>query len=146
MRRLYLQIYLTFVGILLIFGVLVSIARFSGLQGPQTRRLLQAFAVISGELLPGPDRPEEELQTALNKYSQHLSTDLAVHDEDGSLLAAAGDSLPIPGPDRSVSRILHFGRSGLAAAIRLPDGRWLMARHRVHSGGHGLGWLRHPRK
>ena len=50
MRRLYWQVYLTFIGILLLFGVVLSLAFL--VTPSDDRRGLDALARIAEELLP----------------------------------------------------------------------------------------------
>ena len=56
MRRLYLQVFLTFLGILLLFGLLVSLTVSLTSARPQDRRTLDGVGVLLGELLPDPDQ------------------------------------------------------------------------------------------
>ena len=62
MRRLYLQIYLAFVGILLLFGALMSVAWWLIPGDGQDRSSLDGVGALLGEVLPASDRPVAELQ------------------------------------------------------------------------------------
>ena len=127
MRRLYLQIYLTFVGILIFFGVLASLAWLLIPASSQEQQRLEGLGAALGELLPGPERPTEELQAALERIAQWFPASLSVRAADQTLLASVGDPAHLhPGHTRS-SWIRARG-GGWRAAILLPDGRWLMAR------------------
>ena len=53
-RRLYLQIYLTFVGILVLFCVLLSLAWMFVPHGAEELRAFEGAEAVLGELLPGP--------------------------------------------------------------------------------------------
>jgi hypothetical protein len=53
MRRLYLQIYADFLGILLLFGVLVTVASLLLPVHPQDPQLLDELGSVLSELLPG---------------------------------------------------------------------------------------------
>ena len=72
MRRLYLQIYVTFLGILLLFGVLVSMA-WAPAPNALPRSVVccwTAWGPLLGEFLPGPERPVAELQAAVERLGQ----------------------------------------------------------------------------
>src|SRR5437868_15119517 len=98
MHRLYLQIYTTFLGILLLFGILVSIASLLIPMHPHDH--LDGLGVVLSGLLPGPDRPVAELQAAVTRLGQLLPIHLAVRSPDGTLLAAVGQLLPAPPPEQ----------------------------------------------
>ncbi len=141
MRRLYLQIYLYFVGILLLFGVLAAVAIFLHQPERRSQRIVQGLGALLAEVLPGPDQPEAELQGALQKLSDQLAMDLALHAPDGARLAAVGEGLPAPSPGRARSGWLrgHWGRPVMA--LRLSDGRWLVARPDRDQHGHGFAFF-----
>ena len=127
MRRLYLQIYLTFVGILIFFGVLASVAWLLLPASAQEQQRLEGLSAALGELLPGPERPTDELQAALERIAQWFSAHLSVHAPDQTLLASVGDPPLLP-PGHTQSGWIPARGAGWKAAILLPDGRWLVAR------------------
>ena len=128
MRRLYLQIYVTFLGILLLFGVLVCIASLLIPVHPQDH--LAGLGVVLSELLPGPDRPVAELQAAVQHLGQLLPIHLAVRSPDGTLLAAVGPPLPAPPPEQRAHGWMRARGAGPTVALSLPDGRIVVARWR----------------
>jgi signal transduction histidine kinase len=128
MRRLYLQVYLACVGIIALFGLLVAAAWHLNGPGSQIRPTFGAAAALLGEVLPGPGEPENRLRETLARLRGRFSADLAVYAPDGALLAASGDPGPGPGPGWTESRWIHSFRYGPAMALRLPDGRWFVAR------------------
>jgi signal transduction histidine kinase len=133
MRRLYLQVYAAFVGILVLFGILAWVAwRLAG-PDPEERRALDGFAALVAEALPAPDAPRGELRAALERLAARFPADVAVHGADGALQASAGAPLPPP-PEGARSGWLRGGPGRGALALHLPDGRWLLARH-AHPGG-----------
>ena len=139
MRRLYLQIYLAFVGILVLFALLTAGTLILLPESPHERRMMEGIERQLGEILPGPDRPVAELQAALEQLGRRFEADLAVRAPDGGLIAAFGEALPVPGPGRRESGWLRSRGVGPMLAIRLPEGRWLVARHRRDIWGvHGL--------
>src|SRR5262247_1782883 len=128
MRRLYLQIYLAFLGILLLFGGLVTVASLLIPMHPQEHFLFDGMGAVLSELLPGPERPVGELQAAVEHLRHLLPIDLAVHSADGALLAAVGPPLPAPLPQHMVSGWMRTRGASPTVALALPDGRFVIAR------------------
>ena len=132
MRRLYLQIYLTFVGVLLLFGLLVSIAWWLIPSDNQDGRSLDGMAALLGEVLPPPGSPMPELQAKLDRLARQFNADVTLRAADGALLAHAGEPLAAAAPGRTASGWVRSPR-GPTFALLLPDGRWVLARwHRHH--------------
>jgi signal transduction histidine kinase len=128
MRRLYLQIYLAFLGILLLFGVLVTVASLLIPLHPQDHLLFDGIGAVLSELVPGPQRPVHELQAAVEHLRRLLPIDLAVYSADGALLAAVGPPLPAPPPQHMVPGWMRARGAGPTVALALPDGRFVVAR------------------
>jgi signal transduction histidine kinase len=139
MRRLYLHIYLAFVGIVILFVVLASIAWFVSPWGQEDRRVLDGMATLLGEVLPSTDRPIPELEQAIEHLSNQFDSDISITTADGTVLAAAGAPVPAPDTERTGSGWLRG--LGPTVALRLPDGRWLVVRHRHRHGGRWLAVL-----
>ncbi|HXH09468.1 MAG TPA: ATP-binding protein [Alphaproteobacteria bacterium] len=140
MRRLYLHIYVTFLGILVLFGVLVSIAALLIPGDSQDRRMLMdGVGAILGELLPGADRPIDELQAAVERLGRLLPIQLAVYGADSTLLAAVGEPLPTAPRGWTTGGWVRARGAGPTVGLSLPDGRRVVVRwlhqHRA------LGWL-----
>jgi signal transduction histidine kinase len=138
MRRLYLQIYLAFVGILLLFGALVSVAWWLLPGDGQDRRSLDGLGMLLGEVLPAYGRPQPELQARVDRLAGQFNADVTVRASDGALLANAGDALPPVPAERTGSGWVRAG-AGPMMALSLPDGRWVLSRWRRHY--RGFGWL-----
>jgi signal transduction histidine kinase len=138
MRRLYLQIYVMFLGILVLFIVLVSITSFLIPMAPRGHRVLDGVGAVLGELLPGPERPIEELQAAVERLAHLLPIDLAVRGADGTLLAAVGDVLPASPRARTTGGWMRSWGAGPTVALSLPDGRRVMVRWPYQHRGFGL--------
>jgi signal transduction histidine kinase len=139
MRRLYLQIYAAFLGILVLFAVIAALIWWLAHPHAEERRVLDAVAGVFAEMLPPPGAPQAELERAIQKLASDFSADVELRGPDGARLAAAGEPLPALPEDLRESGLLRARGGPPAAALRLPDGRWLLAR-RTHD-EHGLGWL-----
>ncbi len=90
MRRLYLQIYLTVVGVLvlLVLFVIVNVLVWA----PREERfaeekMIPALAETVDEYLPGPDRPPEELEAALRSLEERFTIRSAVRRGDQIIAA-----------------------------------------------------------
>jgi signal transduction histidine kinase len=139
MRRLYLQIYAAFLAILVLFALVASLGWWLAHPDAEERRLLDGVARLIARALPAASAPRAEQEQALARLANDLAVDAALRAPDGALLAAVGGALPAPPVDQGGSLLLRAPGGPPAVALRLPDGRWLLARrpHREH----GAGWL-----
>ncbi len=141
MRRLAFQVYLTVVGVLLIFAVLVSMVWVLHPAETWERHLLNALGATVAELLPAPDRPLEELEARVEGLAARLQVDIGVYDAEGRPLAAAGESITALVPSRDERDwIRHRGRD-VSLTLDLPDGRVFVARRRHPAGQGALAFL-----
>ncbi|PON12456.1 hypothetical protein C2W62_39515 [Candidatus Entotheonella serta] len=70
MRRLYLHIYLAFLGIVILFGMSVFVTWWIVPERDQDQQVLNGMGVILGDLLPDAERPVNELQAALERLER----------------------------------------------------------------------------
>ena len=128
MRRLYHQLYLTIIAsLLLVVLVAGGLWRFAPSETPADQAFEMAGELIAAQLPPnGADAAQQQL--AIDRLHQRLHIDLALFDDVRHPLAA-GAPLPAPRGSRATGGWQN-GRGGAAWAIRLPDGRWVMARPR----------------
>ena len=140
MRHLYWQIYLGLVASLVLLTFLAAIIWVAMSPTPSDTRLLDGVGSILAEHLPAADRPVEELETALQRLSERLPADLSVFDAEGTRLAFTGTPLPPPRRDQVSGWAVSRG-AGPTVRFRLPDGRWLAARHAQRSRHRPLGSL-----
>ena len=126
MRRLATQIHATVVGVLVLFAVLLGTAWWHGPGVRQEALLAEGVAETAAEILPGPERPVEELQGALERLAPRFGVEAAVFSPAGERLAWAGAPLPLP-PASGAGR--HWVRlhGRVLLSVRLPDGRRLVA-------------------
>lgn len=126
-RRLYLQIYLTILGILLIFAASAAVVWHITSYDPRLEERIDALGALVSRALPPADAPAREQQRAIDTFNQGLHADVALHAADGTLLAAAGRPLP-PFRLAEAEPGWHPGRGGAAFLLHLSDGRWLRGR------------------
>ncbi len=126
MRRLYLQIYLTFVAILILFLLLMSLTWWLA-RDKDDRVLLNGIALLVAEVVPPASAPRDQLDAAVQKLSGIFSARITLRDPDGMLLAHAGEALPAPAPELQHSAVRHTRGSRPTAMLQLPDGRWIVA-------------------
>jgi signal transduction histidine kinase len=135
MRRLYLQVYLTIVGSLILVVLTAGLVWHFVADVPPFNRPFQLAGEVAAEFVPPAGAPREVQQRAVAQLAARLGTDVALFSATGEQLAAVGRPLPFPGRGRSVGFGGWLrGPSGSALSIRLPDQRWLVAgvpeRHR----------------
>lgn len=131
MHRLYLQIYATIVGILLIIGI--TLVALFALGGPEDHRGLAILESVAEQLVPAADTPPDVTREALERLASELRLSLALFDARGEPIASAlldsRNALPRPGASWDSSRFVRSRGAGLTAALHLSGGRWLVVRH-----------------
>jgi signal transduction histidine kinase len=131
-RRLYFRIYLAILASLLLTAILIGTAWRFAFDPMRHGAHLDTIAEIASEILPPRAAPTSEQQAALDKWHRRAETDLALYGEDGELIAnASTHPLPAPSPSQNQSGWLHGEHGPPAFALKLDDGRWLIAR-RAH--------------
>lgn len=139
MRRLYLQFYLAIVAILVVFGLLVGASWHVGPGRDRDEQTMEGVAAALADLLPaGGD--QAELEGMLRRLSRPGGARLTLWSADGTVLASAGEVVPLPAAPRRRSG-WAADRRGFTATVRLPDGRWVTARHAHRRAAHGIGLL-----
>jgi signal transduction histidine kinase len=127
MRRLYLQVYLTIVGSLVLVVLTAGLLWHFVAGVPPFGQPFEIAGEVVAELVPAPDAPMAVQQSAIDRLASRLGADLALFDRAGERLVSAGRPLPAP---RGGGRGGGWLRTpmGPAVSIPLPDGRWLVAR------------------
>ena len=128
--RLYLRIYLALLGTLVITAIVIAVGwRFTFEGGFMRGEFAGLAAEIATELLPSEHAPTEQSQKVLERWQRRAHVNLALYDSRHGLIASAGNSLPDLPPTQSESGWLHARYGPPVVALRLIDGRWLVAQH-----------------
>jgi signal transduction histidine kinase len=126
MRRLYVQVYLTIVASLFLVVFTAGVVwHFSAGVLPLEQPIEVAGEVIA-ELVPPASAPRAVQQQAIDRLARRLGADLALFGQTNDPIASAGR--PLPSPNRNRAGAWLRTPAGPAVSIRLPDGRWLVAR------------------
>lgn len=125
MRRLYLQIYLAFLGIVAVVVALVLVAGQVVLYlHPTESPRIEAAAAMLAEQLPAGAGEQAAL---LARLGARMRVTLELRDAAGRRLAGSGAAeLPAPQLDGPATQWFR-GEDGPAVVVRLADGRWLGA-------------------
>jgi signal transduction histidine kinase len=126
MRRLYIQVYLTIVASLVLVVATAGVFWHLIAGALPFEKPVAAAGEIIAELVPPANAPRLVQQQAIDRLAIRLGADLSLFGEGNIPLAAAGQPLPAPNRERSGGRLRT--EAGEALSIRLPDGRWLVAR------------------
>ncbi len=137
MRRLYLQVYLTVIATLVVLVLIAGALWRIALDAPQFDQTISVAGELASAVLPPREAPRATQRAALDDLHRRLRADFALYAEDGTPIAAAGKPLPAIDPDRARGGWLR-GAGGPAWALRLNDGRWLVAR--LPHGHRNPGW------
>jgi signal transduction histidine kinase len=128
MRRLYLRIYLAVLGSLAVLAIGSAVLWRAFGDGRPARTAFDVAGTLAHNALPEPRAPAAEQQRSLERLAAGVLADVALYAADGSRLAAVGNAPAAPEAGLERSRWLRdWGREPIAA-VRLPDGRWLVAR------------------
>jgi signal transduction histidine kinase len=127
MKRLYLQIYLTIVGSLVLVVLTAGLLWHFVAGVPPFGQPFEIAGEVVAELVPAADAPLPQQQQAIDRLAQRLGADLALYGRAKEPLAAAGQQLPAPSRGSRTGGWLRTP-AGPAVSIHLPDDRWLVAR------------------
>src|SRR5262249_52567682 len=135
MRGLFVQIFATVIGIIVLLVVVIAIGWHPlGRGRSEERRAVSGVAAVLGRALPPPDAPPAEQQSALEALARDFDVRLTLRAADGRVLASSGAELPPP-PSGGRGPLLGGMRHN-QLALRLPDGRTLsVAGRREPAGG-----------
>ncbi len=131
-RRLFQRIFVTlllFVVLAFVLSALASHVLLSNLFQAHLRPHLEAHAAGIARELPGPDRPQEELQAAVERLAREWPLHIAVWSRDGRRLAFTTIDMPTPRAGVPFQAWLP-SRAGPAFAVLTSDGRVLVLQPR----------------
>jgi signal transduction histidine kinase len=139
-NRLFVKVYLTIVGTLLLVVVVSAIVWRTG---PEMEAAHDAFEMARGvamAALADPGAPVAEQQKAVERLAALLKADLALYTGDGRLLGAAGRPLPPPAQLTEGEHWFARGR-GPVWMFRLPDSRIIVVRPPFENRRGGIGFF-----
>ncbi len=128
MKRLYLQIYLTVVASLVVFALIAGALWWMLVEQVAPRHPVEVAAELAQTLLPEANAPREAQQAALEQLAGRMHSDATLYAADRTPIAQVGRPLPPPDPGRERSGLMRRIDGPPAWAVRLADGRWLVAR------------------
>jgi two-component system, OmpR family, sensor histidine kinase RstB len=134
--RLYLRFYLALLASLVLFGLATAVMwRLTGSSmeqaGTTVGRLVQ-------NVLPSAQSPPAAQQDALRRIAAGLDSDVTLFGPDGSVIAAIGHPLPLPGTRRYGTIGMAHWDGNAISVIHLRDGRLLVAHVRLGTGSSRL--------
>ncbi len=125
MLRLYLRFYLALLVSLALLGLAASmLVHFAGSPMEQVGVTVGRLAQ---NVLPPAQAPATEQQEALRRVAAGLKADITLFAQDGTVIAAIGRPLPMPGARHHVLNFEHWPGGGPLSSVRLADGRLLVA-------------------
>src|SRR5258707_13174492 len=131
MKRLYLQIYLTLVAILVIATLSVGLMGRFAFDEARFDDMITVAGELAVNALPPPDAPRARQQDAIERLHDMLRIDLALYSPRGERLAAAGRPLPPinftgPAPPARTHRGTWLGplSDGRFLVTSVPRGPW----------------------
>jgi len=149
-KRLYLRIYLAVLASLLIFAMIGGIGWKMSFDRERSSLDERALVVeVVAAILPPAEAPIEVQRAALERWHARTGADVALFDAGRAPIAAAGEPLAPP-TSTDGGREGRAGWSGWrdgreygppAWSVRLPDGRWAVARIHRHRAGPPFGWV-----
>ena len=124
MSKLYLRIYLHFLAIIGVFGIVVAIGWLAKTQDSERRDRFEAMGRLVAQSLP---EDGAALTTALEQLADDFHVELALYRADGVLVASAGTPVPPPPAPGQDTSGWHRADGNPVLLFRLPAGRWLSA-------------------
>ena len=123
-RRLFLQVYLTLLGIIVLFGVLAAIGWWLTHDDTPHNELRRGIGTLLEEALPPPGAPRAEVDASLARLGGTLDARVSLFGPDGALLGSLG--APLEAPEERPDG--WHADKGRAYALPLGDGRLVLVR------------------
>ncbi len=124
MKHLYQKIYLTIIASLVLVVVVTGAIWRLDRGDSHNEPTLQIIGELVAIALPKPVVGQTDQKTAVMQLAQRLNIDLALYDENRTLVAATTKELPEPSLSRK-KRIFGYGKP--VWSFQLPDKRWIVA-------------------
>lgn len=137
--RLHWRIYLAVLAAVMMVALLAALSfHLSG--DRENGSTLDTAAEIAAQVLPGASAPAGEQQSALERWHERTHANFSLYSSSRYLIGSAGERLPAPPASWTSSGLYRSGFKGPVFGLRLPDGRWLVARH-PHRAGAAFGFF-----
>lgn len=120
MRKLYLQIYVTLVVVLLAFVLLAGVFWRELAERAGYRQFAVFASEVAEAMLPTKGEPPAVQEAALQRWAGRVR--MSLYTTDGKFIAAAGEPLPLE------DREQRWQGRGHAWTLQLSDGRWLVGK------------------
>lgn len=125
-RHLYLQIWLAFLGILLVFAVLMAALWWTLPDDHGGPPFADSVSSLVAEAL-GPDSESPDaVQARLGRIAAAFPGRITVLDRNEAVLAHKGEVLPVPEPGHPPRGVHHLRGVGPVFVMRLDDGRQVL--------------------
>jgi signal transduction histidine kinase len=134
--RLYLRFYLALLASLVLFGLATAV--MWRLTGSSMEQAGTTVGRLVENVLPSAQSSPAVQQDALRRIAAGLDSDVTLFGPDGSVIAATGHPLPLPGTRRYGPIAMAHWDGNAISVIHLRDGRLLVARVRLGTGNSRL--------
>jgi two-component system, OmpR family, sensor histidine kinase RstB len=125
MLRLYLRFYVALLASLALFGIAAAFVWH--VSGGSMERTGVSLARLIQNILPSAQSSPAEQQDALRRLATGINGDVTLYAPDGMIIASIGRPLPAPVSKRYHSLVFSRWQGGAFSAVRLSDGRLLVA-------------------
>ncbi len=125
MNRLYVQIYLSVLAVILLFAFLLAGAFWIFDEESDRFDWIHEMQVFAEAIVPPANAPPERLQQFTRAISEPFELAITIYDTSGQILARSGRGVPPP-PQSGGSQWLRRQRGHRAMALALADGRWIV--------------------
>lgn len=124
-RRLFVQIYLSFLGVSLLTLVAGAVAvRAAVYRTVSVPRSVRVATDVLLQTLPDPSQAPAEFRDGVVRLARRLGVQGSVWTAEGRLLARVGDTLPAP-PAGCPTPWMATGAGHVGLCFQLPSGRWV---------------------
>ena len=121
-RRLFLRVYVTLLGIVALFAVVVALGWWLTHDDPPGAELRRSIGALLAEVLPPPGASRARTDAALARLGRDVDARISIFGPGGGLLGSLGS--PLPAPERMPSD-WRTRWSGIFSLL-LPDGRTVL--------------------